>query len=178
MEILAESEEEVREHALFLIELGAKQASSRLRFARMAYGASGPAGDIADLAEIKSILDDFLDDGKVSLAWESAHDGLRKDFVRVLMNLVLIGAGCIPRGGTISVNISHTSGPSFMSLAASGEGARLKPDIRRALNCAVPVEDLDVLSIQPFFTGLLIRSNRIQLNTDQQDKQVIFQVSS
>ncbi len=179
IEVLSEDEdEEMREHALSLIELGCSQALSKLRFARLAYGASSTTGDVVNLAEVREILQDFLGGSKISLKWESSHEGLEKDFVRILMNLATIGAGCIPRGGTLRVNVRNTSGSAFMSLTASGEGAEIKPDVLKALDCAVQEMDLDARSIQPFFTGLLIRRNGIRLNSDQQHEQVSFEASS
>ncbi len=173
-----DEDEEMREHALSLIALGGKQASSKLRFARLAYGASSATGEIVDLAEVKEILEEILDGGKITLKWESAHDGLQKDFVRILMNLVSIGSGCIPRGGVLRVDIRNTSGPAFMSLTASGEGADIKPEVIKALDCASAEKDLDARSIQPFFTGLLIQSNGIRLKTEKQSEQIVFQASS
>jgi len=173
-----DDDEEMREHALSLIALGGKQASAKLRFARLAYGASSATGEIVDLAEVKEILEEILEGGKITLKWESAHDGLQKDYVRILMNLVSIGTGCVPKGGVLRVEIRNTSGPAFMSLTASGEGADIKPDVMKALDCASAEEDLDARSIQPFFTGLLIQRNGIRLETDRQSEQVVFEASS
>ena len=72
VEVLADDDdEEMREHALSLIEMSGKQASAKLQFARLAYGASSTAGESMDLGEIRQVLEILFDGGKIAVEWEN-----------------------------------------------------------------------------------------------------------
>src|SRR6476469_10595960 len=60
----------MREFALELIGKSARQASARLQFARLAFGAAGSAGASIDLGDAEQVTKAMFTDEKVALSWE------------------------------------------------------------------------------------------------------------
>ena len=61
LEVLAEdNNEEMREFAMDLIRKSARQASAKLQFARLAFGAAGSAGASIDLGDAENVAKGFM----------------------------------------------------------------------------------------------------------------------
>src|SRR5262245_60310981 len=104
LEILAdEQDQEMRAHAMRLIEHSVGQAKSRLLFARLAFGAMGSAGAEIDLREVGEVASEFFRTGKAKLDWQAQPISVDKEIIRILLNLSAMGADCIPRGGSLTV---------------------------------------------------------------------------
>src|SRR6516165_378870 len=93
----------MRADALRLVAASAEQAAARLQFARIAFGAAGSAGAELDLTEVGRIMSGLLKGGKVELLWRAPILNWPKDWAKLLMNVVLAAAECLPRGGKVSV---------------------------------------------------------------------------
>ena len=76
----------------------------------------------------------LLKGGKVELVWQADAVNWPKDWAKLLMNAVLVGADSLPRGGKIYV---ETSGDAArrrkFAIRAAGTVARLTPEVERAL---------------------------------------------
>src|SRR5215469_9964371 len=64
-----ENDAAMRADALRLVAASAEQASARLQFARLAFGAAGSAGAELDLAEVGRIVSGLLNGGRIELVW-------------------------------------------------------------------------------------------------------------
>src|SRR5262250_2690132 len=105
LEVLEEGkDEETRTFALDLIKKSAQQASARLQFCRLAFGAAGSAGASIDLGDAQGVARGFLEDDKTKIAWNLPRLLLPKNRVKLLLNLLLLGGQTIPRGGTMTVD--------------------------------------------------------------------------
>ena len=70
LEVLDEAkDEETKTFALDLIKKSAKNASARLQFCRLAFGAAGSAGAQIDLGDAENVARGFIEDDKIKLAW-------------------------------------------------------------------------------------------------------------
>src|SRR6201993_762535 len=99
LEVFEESEdEETRTFALELIKKSARTASARLQFCRIAFGAAGSAGAQIDLGDAEKVARGFIEDEKVKLVWNLPRELLPKNRVKLLLNMLLIAVGTIPRG--------------------------------------------------------------------------------
>ncbi|MBN8921326.1 MAG: histidine phosphotransferase, partial [Rhizobiales bacterium] len=68
MEVLEETNDEsTRVFALDLIKKSAAQASARLQFCRMAFGAAGSAGAEIDTGDAESVARGFIEDERIIL---------------------------------------------------------------------------------------------------------------
>ena len=104
LEILEDEKDEgMRAIALDLIRRSAAQASARLQFCRIAFGAAGSAAALLDLGDAEQVARGFVEDDKTKLVWEAPRQLLPKNKVKLLLNLVLVAATTIPRGGEIKV---------------------------------------------------------------------------
>ena len=147
----------MRADALRLVAASAEQAAARLQFARIAFGAAGSAGAELDLAEVGRIMSGLLKGGKVELIWQAEAVNWPKDWAKLLMNAVLVGADSLPRGGKVHVETSGDSRSPKFSIRAAGTIARLTPEVERALS-GEPAGMLDGRSIQPYLTYQLSHS--------------------
>src|SRR5215813_10737419 len=64
-----EKDASMRDFALDLINKSARQASARLQFARLAFGAAGSAGAAIDLGDAEQVAKGFISDDKTALFW-------------------------------------------------------------------------------------------------------------
>lgn len=147
-----ENDEKVRAYALDLIRKSADQASAKLQFARLAFGAGGSAGAEIGLASAAEIAGGILDPSKHQLIWQADCDSLPKDKVKLLLNLIAIAVTTLPRGGTISVTISGGMDGPVIALLTQGAGARI-PEGLPDLIVGRSSNGLDTLSIQPYYTS-------------------------
>jgi len=146
-----ETDPAMRADALRLVAASAEQAAARLQFARIAFGAAGSAGAELDLAEVGRIMAGLLKGGKTELLWRAPAVNWPKDWAKLLMNVVLAAADCLPRGGKIAVETTGDNGSPNFKVTASGLIARLSLEAERALS-GEPTGMLDGRSIQPYLT--------------------------
>lgn len=147
----------MRADALKLVVSSAEQATARLQFARIAFGAAGSAGAELDLTEVGRIVKGLLQGGKISMDWRAAPVNWPKDWAKLLMNATLLAADSLPRGGQIVVETSaEQAAPSFR-VRATGQNARILEEVERAAR-GEPVAPIDGRSIQPLLTHKLARA--------------------
>lgn len=151
---------DMRDDAMELIKLSAGQASAKLQFLRLAFGAGGSAPGIIACDELKKLSLGVFDGGKVEIDWDVAADGLDKPAARILLNLVMLGMQVIPRGGKMHVQANKDEAESNITLVCTGPKARLDPTIVKTLAGSAPEDGFDGRSIQPFYTGMIARENK------------------
>lgn len=143
------------EDALQLIRMSAVNASARLQFARITFGAAGSAGSEIDSGDAESVAKNFMQNEKANLDWQAPRLLLPKNEVKLLLNLVLIANASIPRGGDIYVSIREDNGKRNFQLKVSGKMLRVPPKFLELYNGQTPTEPIDAHAIQPYYTLLL-----------------------
>jgi histidine phosphotransferase ChpT len=158
IEVLEEDkDEETKTFALDLIKKSAYQASAKLQFCRLAFGASGSAGAQIDLGDAEKAARGLLEDGKTTLVWHLPGQLLAKNRVKLLLNMLIIAAATISRGGTLTVDpVAAGEGSAGFVVTASGLNARLGPGTAELL-AGSPAHAVDAHAIQPFYAGILAR---------------------
>lgn len=149
------SNPDMHEDAIELIRTSSRQANAKLNFLRDAFGAAGSSGDTIPLSDIQTKTDTLFGGGKVNLDWQISTESLPKGQARLLMNLVMLAVGAIPRGGDIV--IKDTDSGTGLNLSASGRRAKLDPNFEKALSGKSPEDGFDGRTIQPFYTGMIAR---------------------
>jgi|HubBroStandDraft_1064217.scaffolds.fasta_scaffold00449_5 histidine phosphotransferase ChpT len=147
LEIL-EDEPDLAGDAGALIALSTRQASRRLQFYRVAYGATSIPTD----ALVRRIASDFFLESKIGFEWRIA--ALPEAWGKLACNLVLIAAEALPRGGTVILDGADAGG---ISVTASGEGARLTDPVSALLAGSAVSEALSARTVQAAFTAALAR---------------------
>lgn len=150
----------MRADALKIVTSSAAQALARLQFMRIAFGAAGSAGAELDLGEVHRLVDGLITGGRTSIEWEPPHVQWPKDWAKLLMNAILIGADCLPRGGVVRI-VVRDSAPGF-TITATGQGPRVSEDVQRALHGEV--NEHDARGVQPVLTYRLAQGVNAQLS--------------
>ena len=167
LEVLEESrDEETKNFALELIKKSAKTASARLQFCRMAFGAAGSASAQVDLGDAENIARSFIEDDKIKLSWNLSSALLPKNRVKLLLNMILVAAGSIPRGGIVTVDGDGPPEAMTFKISARGLNARI-PQAVPALLAGFPERGVvDAHAIQPFYAGLLGRASGLAVSIE------------
>lgn len=148
---------DMRDVALDLIAKSARQASARLQFTRLAFGAAGSAGARLDLGDAEQVVRPVIEDGRTRVEWTLPRELLPKNRVKLLLNLVLLAVATIPRGGTIKVSGTGEGDAMGFVLTSTGTSARIPGAVEALAAGAAPEGGLDAHSVQPFYTGMLAR---------------------
>jgi len=175
IEVMEEDKnEETKAFALDLIKKSARQASAKLQFCRLAFGAAGSAGAQIELGEAEKAVRALFDDGKTTLVWNLPRELQPKNRVKLLLNMVSIAVGAIPRGGALTVDRSQdgATGSGFV-VTAAGHNAKLPPATAELLagGLAHPV---DAHAIQPLYAGILARECGLTLSAGGEGEAVIL----
>jgi histidine phosphotransferase ChpT len=145
------------EDAMNLIRQSARNASARLQFARIAFGAAGSAGMLIDTGDAESVATAFLRNEKPELIWTGPRALLPKNKVKLLLNLILVANAAIPRGGRITVTLENLETEPRFTLSSSGPMLRVPPKFLELHSGHKPEEAIDAHAVQPYYTLLLAR---------------------
>lgn len=157
---------DMHDDAMDLVRNFTQQASGKLQFLRLAFGAGGSAPGVVSLDQLKSLCDGRYSEGKITLNWEeTALDGLEKTSARLLLNMIMLATTCIPRGGDIKISLSATGDAVIADVAAKGTKARIEDMVSTTLAGKAPQDGFDGRSIQPFYTGMLVRQLKGRIDT-------------
>ena len=175
IEVLDEGkDEETKTFALDLIRKSATQASAKLQFCRLAFGAAGSAGAQIDLGDAEKTARGLLEDGKTTLIWNLPRELMPKNRVKLLMNMLMLAAAAIPRGGSLTAEpIAGGEGgrPGF-AVKASGLNARLPAASAELVSgSSGPV---DAHAIQPLYAGILARDCGLVLSAGSEGEAVVL----
>ncbi|MGI9387218.1 MAG: histidine phosphotransferase ChpT [Methyloligellaceae bacterium] len=178
LEVMAEeADQSMQEHAMDLIRKSAQQASAKLQFARLAFGAAGSSGAEIDLMEAEKVARAVAESDKHSVEWSGPAARLAKDKVKLLLNMVTMALNALPRGGTIKISISEdNSAPSF-EIRCHGDSARVPEVVEKMLSGANGAA-LDAHSIQPYFALLIAREAEMSLKAQMDGDEVILSAIS
>jgi histidine phosphotransferase ChpT len=170
IEVMEEDkDEETKTFALDLIKKSAYVASAKLQFCRLAFGAAGSAGAQIDLGDAEKVARGLIEDGKSTLIWNLPHQLLAKNRVKLLLNMLLIAAGTISRGGTLTVDpVPSGQDIAGFVVTASGLNAKLNPATAELL-AGSPTHPVDAHAIQPLYAGILARDCGLTLSASGED---------
>ena len=159
LEVLDEGgDAETKTFAMDLIRKSARTASARLQFCRIAFGAGGSAGAQIDTGDAETMARGFIEGDKVKLSWNLPRALLPKNRVKLLLNMLVIATGAIPRGGALTVESIGTGEATGFRIIASGLNARIPQAVPGLLEGNSEHGTVDAHAIQPFYTGMLARA--------------------
>lgn len=158
--------------SLEFIHKSARQASARLQFARIAFGAAGSAGSSVDLGYAQQLTTQYMEDEKASLDWDTPRLYLEKNRVKLLMNLVIIALAAIPIGGTITVRMAGDAENPEFSVVAKGPKPRIAPHVLDLLAGKSETGTVDAHGFQVFYTGEIARTSQMAIDVTLDDEGV------
>lgn len=164
LEVLEDdSDTSMREFALDLIQKSARQASARLQFARLAFGAAGSAGASIDLGDAEQVAKGLFLDDKITFSWTSPRLLFPKNRVKLLLNLIMIATTAIPRGGSIAVTVTGDADHCQFDIKAKGLNARIPAHSQELLAGNSESGTVDAHGIQIFYAGMVARASNMTI---------------
>ncbi len=173
LEVLAdEPDAEMRGFAMDLIGSSAAQATAKLKFARLAFGAGSSAGDQFDVSEVEAVVREYVATTKASLVWDAPAMAAPKDAIKLLMNFILIGIEGIPLGGELTTAIMQEEDALMITVHAAGKLIRFE-DVTKSLLAGEPVFDqLDPRSIQAYYAALISRAQGANIEAESSETSI------
>lgn len=160
--------------AMDLIRTSAINASVRLKFARLAFGASGSVGASIDTGEAEKAAKDFAAaEKKTEVTWNGPRAIVAKNRAKLLLNLFLVAYSAIPRGGSLEVTLEQPEFDAKFTIAAKGRMMRVPPKFAEILNGKLE-EAVDAHSIQPYYTVLLADECGMELACSAAEDEIVF----
>lgn len=174
LEVLEEEQgEEMRQFAMELITKSAKSASAKLKFSRLAFGASGSAGASIDTGEAEEVVGLYMEGEKADYTWQGPRSLVPKNRVKLLLNLVLTSLGAIPRGGTVAITLDGEGDSTTFSLRCTGPKARVPGEFVDMLNGTLEGE-ISAHAIQPYYAILLAKEAGLSLSATVDGEDVVL----
>jgi len=178
LEVLADDDDpEMKAHAMELITKSAAQASAKLQFARLCFGAAGSASAELDLQDAKTVAEGLMMGERAALAWEAPAATIGKDYVKLLLNMVLIGMAAIPRGGEVAVTVEGDLAKPTLRVRSTGQAARVPEETAKFLGGRDPDRFLDARAAQPYFTGLVARSLGLSIDARMENEDFVIEAA-
>jgi histidine phosphotransferase ChpT len=178
LEVLDEGgDAETKTFAMDLIRKSARTASARLQFCRIAFGAGGSAGAQIDTGDAETMARGFIEDDKVKLTWNLPRALLPKNRVKLLLNMLVVAAGTIPRGGRLTLDPVGSGETVGFRITATGLNARIPQAVPGLLDGHSENGTVDAHAIQPFYTGLLARACGLGVKLSTEGEAVVVETS-
>lgn len=162
------------EDAMRLIRTSARNASARLQFARIAFGAAGSAGMLIDTGDAEAVATAFFKNEKPELIWSGGRALLPKNKVKLLLNLLLVAHAAIPRGGKLNVLLENVDTAPKFTLSASGPMLRVPPKFLELHSGQKPEEPIDAHSVQPYYALLLAREAGMTISIHATPEEILL----
>ncbi|MDR3507399.1 MAG: histidine phosphotransferase family protein [Caulobacteraceae bacterium] len=125
------SAQDMREDAMSMIAASARKLVAQIKFNRVAFGGS-QAAEVFDTRELENLAQGVFADTRANLEWGSLPPGLDKAPAKSLLNLVQVGAGALPTGGLVRVDVAEDDAHTEVVVLASGR-ARLRSEVLEGL---------------------------------------------
>jgi len=168
-ELLSEDNQMADDETLNVIAMSATQCASRLAFFRAAFGLGGGESDTVTTDELKKLLGDYLQGGRVSLIWAAQNTRIGLMPGKLLLCLCLIGAESLPRGGDLRIDISEIGGRLGFAVFAQGAGAGLRAEIQAAMAVDAASQSLTARTVHGHFAAILAHSLGAEMETLAED---------
>lgn len=163
IELLSDLTEAADPEAMALIAQSAKSAAARLHFYRLAYGeAVGVAADLT-LGEALAVAGSVIETNRVHLAGQGqgsdrsadAAYRLTRPVLKLLLNVLVLGAEALPRGGRLAVGLGSHGDGTALEVSAEGDQAGLTSETQAALEGRIDAGTLTARTVHAYFAGRL-----------------------
>ena len=168
-----DNDQETKAFAMDLIKKSVRQASAKLQFCRLAFGAAGSAGAQIDIGDAEKVARGFLEDDKTKIAWNLPRLLLPKNRVKLLLNMLLIAGQSIPRGGQITVDPVGEGEAMAFRISATGGYAKVPQAVPDLLAGGLHGGSIDAHAVQPYYTCLLAQDCGLTVTAASEDEVIV-----
>lgn len=160
--------------AMALIRVSARNASARLQFLRIAFGAAGSSTSQIDTGDAETVATAFMANEKSKLSWVGTRAYLPKAIVKLILNMVLIGNSSAPRGGTLDVELPSEANEHTITVKSAGPMIRVSDKLVQLHNNQALDEPIDAHAVQYYYTLLLARDAKLSLTINVNNERIIM----
>ncbi len=174
LELMAdETDPEMRQRCFELLEQSARTSASKLKFFRLAFGSAGGFGESVPASEVKSAIEGLIND-RTTLGWLVNDAGLPKPAAKCLLNLTLVAADAMVRGGQLDIGAEQRGNEMELVVRGAGERITLDPEIRRALEGQMAEDELTSRTAAAWMTSRLAAQNGGQMMVQTGDGLIVL----
>ena len=171
LELLEEEEDAaLKEEAAGLAQRSAKRASVLLQVYRSAFGNAGNQQSFGP-REAVALAQEFLQTGKAQLTAGNLPESstLPAGYGKLAINLIILGADALPRGGTIKFQVrSPQLGQGAIEVDCAGQQIAWSEEFGRAIGGKLQAEDLTAHNILPYVSAAFAQRLGMALSISQQ----------
>ncbi|HEY1385928.1 MAG TPA: histidine phosphotransferase family protein [Dongiaceae bacterium] len=156
LELLEEEDDAaLKEEATALAQRSAKRASILLQVYRSAFGNAGNQQTFGP-REAVALAQELLQSGKAQLTASGLPDSttVPAGYGKLALNLIILGADALPRGGTISFMVrSPQLGAGSIEVECAGQQIAWSDEFARAIDRKLQAEELTAHNILPYVSA-------------------------
>ena len=171
LELLEEEEDAaLKQEATGLAQRSAKRASILLQVYRSAFGNAGNQQSFG-AREAVALAQEFLQTGKAQLTANDLPESssLPAGYGKLALNLIIMGADALPRGGTIQFQVrSPQLGQGVIEVDCAGQQIAWSEEFGRAIGGKLQAEDLTAHNILPYVSAAFAQRIGMTLSVSQQ----------
>lgn len=173
--LAAETDPEMRQRCLELLEQSAKTSTDKLKFFRLAFGAAGGFGDAVPVEEAQSVVDALVSgNSRVTLNWAIEGQSLPKPAVKVMLNFANIALDALIRGGTLDIGAEMRDGSAEIVVRAQGDRIAFDDNIGMALEGSMSPADLSSRTAAAHMIALLAEETGGGLQYKRDDNALVL----
>lgn len=177
LEFLEEMGADALDDALGLMTHSTKQATTKLKAFRLAYGAGG-RDPMMSVKNVHEALHDFVAlEDKIKMNWGpqdiTFEDEYPPAFCKVLAGALLLLCEMMPKGGEIT--LSHKG--NAVTLTAAGENVSCRDGLVEALQGEVDSADIDPRGVTAYLLGTSLSAFGYDVAMAQSDDEVAMTLS-
>lgn len=162
-----EHDEDMREQVMDLLYKSARQTTNKLQFFRLAFGAAGGFSTQLDMREANKVFSAFLEGTRVEVVWDVDISHAQKRVVKLLLNLAMISADSLIRGGSCTVHLREDDDKYHIKITSKGERILLVGNVRQALLNELTMEGLDPRTAPAFLACEVASSLGANIEIDE-----------
>lgn len=168
----------MREMAMDLVQRSATQASAKLKFARIAFGAAGSAGAEIDTGDAEEVAQGYVVAEKPDLEWKVERQLLPKNQVKLMLNLLMMALNCVPQGGKITLSMTGGRDAPEFKLICNGRNARVADETANMVKGMPEDGKVDAHNVQPYYAGLLARLSGLSVSMQMVGEEAIIEAKA
>jgi histidine phosphotransferase ChpT len=170
LELLEEEDDAaLKEEATALAQRSARRASILLQVYRSAFGNAGNQPTFGP-REAVALAQEFLQSGKAQLTAADLPEAaaVPAGFGKLVLNLVIMGADALPRGGTVALVVrSPQVGNGAIQIDCAGQQIAWSEEFGRAISRNLQAEDLTAHNILPYVSSMFAERLGMTLSISQ-----------
>jgi histidine phosphotransferase ChpT len=172
IELLAdEHDPEMRERCMELLSESAKTSATKLKFFRLAFGAAGGFEDEIDTREAKTAIEGLVGTkGRIDFEWMVEQPSMSKAKIKILLNLALIAADAMVRGGKLFVGAEDGE----IVVRSEGERLILDPELKSALLGQTNSDALTPRAAAAWLVHVLVRQGGGEMMVSEPEDNVLL----